>query len=81
MAQLLQHFLCSCCGHRHHFCLPVGELSPDRSYQYVCPETGRKTYLRPGSGGESVAFYPQGAVELLAAADNAEPADGFRKAR
>jgi hypothetical protein len=71
MAQLLKHVECTCCGHRHHFCLPVGELAPDRPYEYVCPETGQKARLRPRSDGEAVAHYPQGAVELVATADSA----------
>jgi hypothetical protein len=71
MAQLLKHVECPCCGHRHHFCLPVGSLATDRTYEYVCPETGQKTLLRPSAGGENVAYYPQGAVELEAPAESA----------
>ncbi len=78
MAQLLQHVECVCCGHRHHFCLPTGTLDTQYPYEYVCPETGQKTYLRPTSGGESVAYYPQGAVELVATADT-DPEDGARR--
>ena len=72
MAQLLKHLECACCGHRHHFCLPVGTLVTDRHYEYVCPETGQNARLRPTSGGEAVAHYPQGAVELVAFAGTAE---------
>ena len=68
MPTLLRHVECGACGHRHHFCLPGGDVIPGADYGYVCPETARRTTLRPPEAGEVVASYPQGAVELQAAA-------------
>jgi hypothetical protein len=68
MPTLLRHVECGSCGHRHHFCLPAGELSPGTEYEYVCPETGRRAALRPPDTGEPGAPYLQGAVELEAPA-------------
>ena len=64
MPSLLAHTDCPACGRRHHFCLPVGEVAPDREYEYVCPETAAQALLRPVRGGEAVRYYPQGAVQL-----------------
>ena len=65
MAALLKHNECRACGRRHHFTLPQGDLSPERRYEYVCPETGRKTEFRPTADPERVPHPPQGAVQLL----------------
>jgi hypothetical protein len=67
MPSVLKHAECPTCGHRHHFCLPQDELVPGRTYEYVCPETGRKSMLQPSSGAEKVSSLPQGAVVLTPA--------------
>jgi hypothetical protein len=55
---------CPACGRRHQYCLPVGEVQPGREYEYVCPESGRRSTLRADAGGRPVRYYPQGAVQL-----------------
>ena len=65
MAALVKHHHCGACGKRHHFTLPTGDLSPDRHYDYVCPETGQKTEFRPTAPSERVPHPPQGAVQLV----------------
>jgi len=74
MPTFLRHVECGACGHRHHFCLPGGDLTPGAEYAYVCPETARRTTLRPRDAGEATSSYPQGAVELRAAPAPAAPA-------
>jgi hypothetical protein len=69
MPSLLKHLPCGVCGHRHHFSLPVGELSPDQEYEYVCPENGERGRLRPQSAPETARTAPQGAVQLAAVGD------------
>jgi len=53
-------------------------LDTDHPYEYVCPETGEKTSLRPTSSGESIAFYPQGTVERVST-DDTSTEDGARR--
>jgi hypothetical protein len=67
MPALLRDAACPSCGRRHHFCLPVGDLTLDQDYDYVCPETGRHDLLRPGAPAEPVRYPPQGAVQLTPA--------------
>jgi hypothetical protein len=64
MPALLSHTDCPACGHRHHFCYLGDVVLPDQEYEYVCPETGDKSMLRPTVAGEPVAHCPQGAVAL-----------------
>ncbi len=64
MPAVLKHTDCPACGHRHHFCLPVGELELGRDYAYVCPEMGEWAMLRPQSPPELAGSPPQGAVQL-----------------
>jgi hypothetical protein len=45
MASLLKHAACAACGHRHHFCLPLGDLAQGQEYEYVCPETGTLAHV------------------------------------
>jgi hypothetical protein len=73
MPTLLRHAECGSCGHRHHFCLPAGELTPGAEYEYVCPETGRRAALRPQEPGEASASSPQGAVGLEVPARRPSP--------
>jgi hypothetical protein len=67
MPSVLKHAECPTCGHRHHFCLPQDEVVPGRTYEYVCPETGRKSMLQPDAWSEQVTSPPQGAVVLTPA--------------
>ncbi len=67
MPSLLTHVACTCCGHRHNFCLPVGDLTVGQEYSYLCPETGQRALLRPEATAESAEHCPQGAVQLVPA--------------
>jgi len=67
MPAVLKHSACPSCGHRHHFTLPTGDLSPGHDYAYVCPETGALASLRPQSLPEAYHSAPQGAVQLTPA--------------
>ena len=69
MPAVLKHTACPSCGHRHHFTLPAGTLTPDRDYAYVCPETGARTSMRPLAPPESARYPPQGAVQLTPAGE------------
>jgi hypothetical protein len=69
MPSLLKHIPCTVCGRRHHFSLPVGELSPKLEYEYVCPESGQRGRLRPQTPPEIAHTAPQGAVQLAAVGD------------
>jgi hypothetical protein len=64
MPAVLKHTDCPSCGHRHHFCLPVGELELGHDYVFVCPETGEPACLRPQKPPELYCYPPQGAVHL-----------------
>jgi len=64
MPTVLRHIICPSCGHRHHFTLLAGDLSPGREYAYVCPETGARASLRPESRAETAGCPPQGAIQL-----------------
>jgi hypothetical protein len=64
MPAILKHTACPSCGHRHHFSLLAGELTPGHDYSYVCPETGARTSLRPLGPPEPARYPPQGAVHL-----------------
>jgi hypothetical protein len=64
MPSLLKYTPCPQCGHRHHFSLALGEVEPDREYDYVCPEKGTRGRLRAASVGEGARWAPQGAVAL-----------------
>ncbi len=64
MPAVLKHTQCGSCGHRHHFCLPFGNLELNRDYVYVCPETGEWAVLRPQAPPEQPGYPPQGAVQL-----------------
>jgi hypothetical protein len=67
MPLLLRDIECRACGHHHHFCLVTDNLVQGREYTYVCPETAKKSTLRPSSVPERVEFPPQGAVALTPA--------------
>jgi hypothetical protein len=64
MPAILKHVDCPSCGTRHHFCLPIGDLTPGRDYEYVCPNTAKKASLRSASPAEVCPSAPQGAVAL-----------------
>ncbi len=73
MPSLLRRCPGGSCGHRHNFCLPIGEVGAGQVFEYVCPETGKRAWLRADSAGEAVGAYLQGAVAL-------EPGGGAGKA-
>ncbi len=67
MPSVLRHTDCPACGHRHNFCLAVGEVTPGQSYDYLCPENSTKGTLRPTTPAEVMNAAPQGAVALAPA--------------
>jgi hypothetical protein len=69
MSAVLKHTACPSCGHRHHFTLPAGKLTPGHDYSYVCPETGARTSLRPLVSPDPARYAPQGAVQLTPAVE------------
>ena len=64
MASVLKHTECPACGHRHHFCFLRDDLQPGQDFEYICPETAKKSRLRPTTTAEIFRFPPQGAVVL-----------------
>lgn len=81
MPSLLKHTECRACGHRHHFSFAGDNLVQGREYAYVCPETGKKTTLRPTSAAEVVHTSPQGAVALTPAVYEPPPRPGHESPR
>lgn len=64
MPSLLRDRACNNCGHHHNFCLPVGDVAAGEVFEYVCPETGKRAWLRADAQGEASEAYLQGAVAL-----------------
>jgi hypothetical protein len=69
MLAVLKHTAYPSCGHRRHFTLPAGKVTPGHNYTYVCPETGARTSVRPLAPPEPARYAPQGTVQLTPAGE------------
>jgi len=68
MPMVLNAQPCPSCGRNHRFGVLAGELAVGTPYQYICPDSGKPSVIRPQQLAAVARYLPQGAVHLVAGA-------------